>query len=83
MKSGGFAIFVVNDFRKPVTNGQPSKLIRFSRDTEICMETAGFETYDIGINFLFSTPSVIGVNKFIEMKRLLKSHEYMLIFRKP
>jgi DNA modification methylase len=82
MKPGGFAIFVVNDFRKSPSKGEKSRLIRFSRDTEIGMEKAGFETYDIGINFLYSTPSVIGVNKRAELRQLLKSHEYILVFRK-
>lgn len=82
MKPGGIAIFVVNDFRKSPSKNEPSRLIRFSRDTEMCMEEAGFETYDIGINFLYSTPSVIGVNKRAEQKQLLKAHEYILVFRK-
>lgn len=82
MKPGGIAIFVVNDFRAVPSKGEKSRLIRFSRDTEMCMEEAGFETYDIGINFLYSTPSVIGVNKRAELKQLLKAHEYILVFRK-
>lgn len=82
MKPGGFAIFVVNDFRRPTAPGKPAKLIRFGRDTELGMERAGFETFDIGINFLYSTPSVIGVNKRAELKQLLKAHEYILVFRK-
>ena len=83
MKPGGIAIFVVNDFRKSPSKGEPSKLIRFSRDTELCMEKAGFDVYDIIINFLYSTPSVIGVNRLAEEKRVVKSHEYILVFRKP
>lgn len=81
-KPNGIAIFVVNDFRKSPSYGEPSRLIRFSRDTEIGLEKAGFQTWDIGINFLYSTPSVIGVHKRAELKQLLKSHEYILVFKK-
>lgn len=83
LKPGKFAVFVVNDFRRSPAPGEPTKLIRFSKDTENLMTKAGFELWDMVINFLYSTPSVIGINKCAEMKRTLKSHEYILIFKKP
>ena len=82
VKPGKFAIFVVGDFRRPEYSGGKSKLIRFGRHTEVLFEKAGFETWDIGINFLYSTPSVIGVHTAAKMGRLLKSHEYILVFKK-
>ena len=83
LKPGKFAIFVVNDFRRPRAPGEKSELILFSDDTKRLMKKAGFEMWDIVVNFLYSTPSVIGINKCAEMHRTLKSHEYILVFKKP
>jgi len=77
MKPGGICIFVVNDLR---SNG---KFIRFAKHTEESLERAGFETWDIGINFLYSTPGVIGANKSWQDQRLIKAHEYFVIMKKP
>lgn len=77
MKPGGICVFVVNDFRRG------GKLIRFSTDTEHSLQRAGFETWDIGINFLYSTPGVIGARRARENKQFIKAHEYFIVMRKP
>lgn len=77
MKPGAFVCYIVNDWR---ANG---KFIRFSMDTELGLRKAGFESWDIVINYLHSTPSVIGINKSVEQKRFLKAHEYIVVMRKP
>lgn len=82
MKPGGFCIFVVNDWRGVARKGEEPRFIRFTRDTELGLEKAGFEIYDYIINFLYSTPSVIGVNKRAELKQMIKSHETILVYRK-
>lgn len=77
MKPGGICVFVVNDLRIG------GKFIRFSVDTEFSLQRAGFETWDIGINFLYSTPGVIGANKAWQDKRFIKAHEYFIVMKKP
>ena len=74
---------MVNDFRVSPRKGAPSEFIRFSKHTEDSLLDAGFVTWDIIINFLYSTPNVLGVNKAHEMQRTLKAHETIIVMKKP
>lgn len=82
MKPNGFCIFVVNDFRKPRSKDSDTEYLCFSRDTQNCLEKAGFRMWDTIINFLYSTPNVISARQRFREKMMVKSHEYILVFRK-
>lgn len=78
LKHGGFAIAVVNDFRKD------GVFYNFHGDTiNICKEK-GFLYHDIVINQL-NGQSMQAIGSFEKngLKIMAKSHEYILVFRKP
>lgn len=78
LKPNGFAIAVVNDFRKNDT------FYNFHGDTiELCKE-AGFLQHDIIINQLNGQAmQAIGSFEKLGLKIMPKCHEYILVFRKP
>ena len=78
LKPNGFAIAVVNDFRKNDT------FYNFHGDTiELCKK-AGFIQHDIIINTLNGQAmQAIGSFEKLGLKIMPKCHEYVLVFRKP
>lgn len=78
LKSGGFAIAVVNDFRKK------GKFYTFHNDTINICKDKGFICHDIVINKL-NGQSLQALGSFEKngLKIMAKNHEYILVFRKP
>lgn len=78
LKPNGFAIAVVNDFRKN------DVFYNFHGDTiELC-KNAGFIYHDIVINQLNGQAmQAIGSFEKLGLKIMPKCHEYILVFRKP
>lgn len=77
-KPGGFAVYVVNDFRR---NGE---FIPFSYDTVRLFREAGFVYHDCIINVLNSR-SVASIGQIEQKgsKIMAKSHEFIHVFKKP
>jgi hypothetical protein len=77
-KPGGWCIANLNDFRK---DGQ---FYSFHTDTIRLMEDAGFVLHDTIINEIFSRSiTSIGSVEKNGLKIMAKSHEYILVFKKP
>ena len=78
LKPNGFAIAVVNDFRKN------DVFYNFHGDTiELCKQV-GFIQHDIVINELNGqSMQAIGSFEKLGLKIMPKCHEYILVFRKP
>lgn len=78
LKPNGFAVAVVNDFRKN------DVFYNFHGDTiELC-KNAGFIQHDIIINQLNGQAmQAIGSFEKLGLKIMPKCHEYILVFRKP
>jgi DNA modification methylase len=76
VKSGGFVVFVVGNFRKD------GKLVDFARDVKNLAKVNGFDLWDEIISVLrspFYAQSLILVEKY---HRTVKNHEYILVFRR-
>lgn len=78
LKPNGFAIAVVNDFRKDDT------FYNFHGDTITLCKEAGFLQHDLVINELNGQAmQAIGSFEKLGLKIQAKCHEYVLVFRKP
>lgn len=78
LKPDGFAIAVVNDFRKN------DMFYNFHGDTIDLCKAAGFVHHDIIINELNGQAmQAIGSFEKMGLKIMPKCHEYILVFRKP
>lgn len=75
LKYGSFAVWVINDF---VRDG---KFILFHKDTIDCFLKAGFKMHDIIIRHS-KTNVAIKIDISIEHKRMVKEHEFILVFKK-
>ena len=77
-KYGGFAIANLNDFR------QDYVFYNFHGDTICLMEEAGFVYHDMIINEIFSrSVTSVGSQEKRGLKIMAKSHEYIMVFKKP
>lgn len=76
VKSGGHAIYVVNDFRR---NG---KFYDWHNDMIRDFKAAGWELHDLAVNKVNSV-AIMGVGAYEKDRKLVKLHEYVLIFKKP
>lgn len=77
-KYGGFAIANLNDFR------QDYVFYNFHGDTIRLMEEAGFVYHDMIINEIFSrSVTSVGAQEKRGLKIMAKSHEYIMVFKKP
>lgn len=78
VRPGGFAVYVVNDFRRA------GEFISFSNDTVNLFKKAGFVYHDCIINVLNSrSVANIGNVERKGLKQMAKSHEFIHVFRKP
>ena len=75
LKSGGYCVFVVNDFRFD------GRFYPFHSDLIQSFEVSGLLFHDIIINRL-NSPFVTGAGKAYELRRTLKIHEYIIVWRK-
>jgi len=75
LKDGGLVIWIVGNFRK---NG---KFYDFCNDTKNIFYRNGFELHDEIIRKIYTniTPRI---KQSVERKRMVKTHEYVLIFKK-
>jgi len=76
LKKDKFAVFVVADFRKD------GYLIPFHSDNINIFEKCGFKLWDIIIVMYKPINLGFGRAQAIEYKRTIKSHEYILVFKK-
>lgn len=77
-KPGGWCIANLNDFRRQ------GEFINFHGDTIRLMKEAGFHYHDIIINEIFSRSiTSIGQVEQKGQKIMAKTHEYILVFKKP
>lgn len=78
LKPNGFAIAVVNDFRREDT------FYNFHGDTISLCKEVGFIQHDIIINSLNGQAmQAVGSFEKLGLKIMPKCHEYVLVFRKP
>jgi hypothetical protein len=77
LKSGAFAAWFINDFRR---NG---KFYSYHIDTKNILERAGFQMWDIMIVDLGRAFRESFVTQIVEQRILPKRHEYGIIVRKP
>lgn len=77
LKSGSFAAWYINDFRR---NG---KFYSYHIDTKDILEAAGFQMWDIMIVDLGRAFRESFISQIVEQKILPKRHEYGIIVRKP
>lgn len=83
-KPGGWCIANLNDFRQVKNQGGDSEFIDFHVDTINLMKKAGFRMHDMIINEIFSRSlASIGSVEERGLKIMAKSHEYLMIFKKP
>ena len=75
LKKGRFMSVQVNDFRM-------GKFFVYHRDTIQLMEDVGFIPHDIRV-YQVGTLSSIFASQLEEQKRSAKTHEYIMIFKKP
>jgi len=76
LKAGKYCVFVVGDWR------ENSNLRLFSKDIIDCFCQAGFLMHDFVVNKLNSA-AVVGCGNFEGQGFVTKSHEYVLVFKKP
>jgi DNA modification methylase len=77
LRSGAFAVWCVNDFRKD------GKFYSYHMHTAQLMRDAGFTQWDIAIIDLGNSMRAAFATQIVSTKILPKRHEYALIFRKP
>lgn len=77
LKSGAFAAWFINDFRRN------KKFYSYHIDTKAILEAAGFEMWDIMIVDLGRAFRESFITQIVEQRILPKRHEYGLIMRKP
>ena len=77
LKSGAFAAWYVNDFRRD------GKFYSYHIDTKDILEAAGFVMWDIMIVDLGRAFRESFISQIVEQKILPKRHEYGVIARKP
>jgi DNA modification methylase len=77
LKEGGFCVWVVADFR------QNGKLIDFHGDTIQSFKKAGFDYHDIIIMENISPFATLTTYQAACKRYAPKTHEYILVFRKP
>lgn len=77
LKSGAFAAWYINDFRRK------GKFYSYHIDTKAILEKAGFEMWDIMIVDLGRAFRESFIAQIVEQQILPKRHEYGIIVRKP
>lgn len=77
LKPGKFMIWVVSDFR------HKGEYKGFSSHLRNIFEITGFVEHDYIVNKLYSTFAARGVVKNFKKKRMSKTTEYIMVFRKP
>jgi DNA modification methylase len=77
LKDGGFCVWVVADFRRE------GKLIDFHGDTIQSFKKAGFNYHDIIIMENISPFAALTTFQAACKRYAPKTHEYILVFRKP
>lgn len=77
LKSGSFAAWYINDFRRD------GVFYSYHIDTKAILEKAGFQMWDIMIVDLGRAFRETFIRQIVEQKILPKRHEYGLIMRKP
>jgi DNA modification methylase len=77
LRSGAFAVWCVNDFRKD------GKFYSYHMHTAQLLRDAGFKQWDIAIIDLGNSMRAAFATQIVSTKILPKRHEYALIFVKP
>jgi len=77
LKSGSFAVWFVNDFRRK------KKFYTYHADVICLAVDAGFHIHDIIIVDFGTGIRDVFINQAIEQRIIPKRHEYALVFRKP
>ncbi len=77
LKSGSFAAWYINDFRRD------KKFYSYHIDTKNILEAAGFVMWDIMIVDLGRAFRESFISQIVEQQILPKRHEYGIIVRKP
>lgn len=73
---GKHAVYVINDFRRN------NRFIAWHIDMIKVFTQVGFELHDIAINQVNSV-AIMGVGQYEKERKLVKTHEYILVFKKP
>jgi len=76
LKPGKYCVWVVADIRVG------EEFLSFSSDTINLMKDVGFKHHDTAIYDVHSK-SVLGIGKIVEKGYTAKSHEFILVFKKP
>lgn len=77
LRSGSFAVWFVNDFRRK------KKFHLYHVDTIRLAKKAGFEPHDLLVVDLGNSIRDCFTNQIVETRIIPKRHEYGLVFRKP
>jgi len=77
LKSGAFAAWYINDFRRD------GKFYPYHMDTYMMLQNVGFQPWDIMIVDLGRAFRESFIRQIVEQKILPKRHEYGIIVRKP
>lgn len=77
LRSGAFAVWCVNDFRKD------GKFYSYHMHTAQLLRDAGFKQHDIAIIDLGNSMRAAFATQIVSTKILPKRHEYALVFVKP
>jgi DNA modification methylase len=75
LKEGRFCVWIVNDIRRE------GRLIGYHSDTIKLFEKCGFNLHDVVI-YNLNTPGITGLTRCDRSRYTVKSHEYILVFRK-
>jgi hypothetical protein len=77
LKSGSYAVYFINDFRKK------GKMYFYHMDIQRLGKKAGFIAHDILIVDLGKSIRDAFTNQIISTRILPKRHEYGIVFKKP
>jgi len=75
LRKGRFVCWIVNDIRRE------GEMLNYHGDTINLFKKAGFTQHDIVI-YNLNTPAITGLTRCDRYRYTIKSHEYILVFRK-